>query len=122
MKRWEWPARAGAEGAVAVSTETLVTCATAAVVGFAWGRSAERRALRAQIAQGRVASVDDIRIPLTDTQRDYVEAVLDAGGDVLQARIGSTIELLARAGGDRFQRLFDLDVLTESAAPALPSP
>lgn len=94
-----------------IKVETIVGIATAAVVGYGFGRMIERQAVNRRLLTQQVLHIGDVRGFLTPEQRQYLEALLDSGQEVLQERVGNMALVLVRAGGDQFERLFTVPAL-----------
>lgn len=91
---------------IGIPVDLLVVGAVCLLVGAIIGRAVTRRKMVRDLLAGRVTKVENVKGFLNDDQRQIVHDVIDSGAEVLQQKIGNTVMLLVRAGGDSFSRLF----------------
>jgi len=89
-----------------IPVDLLVVGALCLLIGAIVGRGLARRRILADLIGGKIAHVGQVKGLLSEQQRQIVHDVIDSGAQVLQQKIGNTVMLLVRAGGDSFQRLF----------------
>ncbi|NDC10326.1 MAG: hypothetical protein EBZ75_13485 [Oxalobacteraceae bacterium] len=89
-----------------IPVDLLVVSAVCLLVGALVGRALARKKLIRDLLSGRVAKVENVKGMLNDDQRQMLHDLIDSGAEVLQQKIGNTVLLLVKAGGDSFSRLF----------------
>ena len=89
-----------------IPVDLLVVAAVCLLVGAIIGRTLARKKLIRELLSGKVTSVGSVKGMLSDDQRQMLHDLIDSGAEVLQQKIGNTVLLLVKAGGDSFSRLF----------------
>jgi hypothetical protein len=89
-----------------IPVDLLVVAAVCLLVGAIVGRSLARKKLIRDLLSGKVTSVGSVKGMLSEDQRQILHDLIDSGAEVLQQKIGNTVLLLVKAGGDSFSRLF----------------
>lgn len=89
-----------------IKPQTMALLIGVAGASYMAGKAQERRRLARQLEEGRVLSVEDVPMPLSDAQREYLEYALQAGADVVVSRAANAAELLVRSGVGEFERMF----------------
>lgn len=87
-----------------------------AAVGLAVGMRLGTLSAHKKILAQRITTVNDVAGVLSAEQANAVQMLLDAGGDVLQARFGTLTTILAKVGDQKFQALFDVTAADPSPA------
>jgi hypothetical protein len=91
-----------------IRAEWIAIGLVGAGVGYVVGRHVQRAQFEQQLREGQVLDLADVKGLLSPQQSQLVAALIDASGDVLAQRIGDTVTLLARVGGEQFETLFSV--------------
>ena len=86
------------------------------VAGYAIGSSLTKARLRRDLEAGRVVDMSGMASMLTDQQRQIVNDLFAAGGQVLAERVGGVVNIIGQAADGRMRQLFQVPAPSPTGA------